>query len=504
MFFKGLKVNLPEIEVNVKGGGNRLCRSLVVPILMLFTLAGCSRATEEQAPAALLGAEPVPAVVQCAESYEVFSNLARRNRKGLTLLHLSAADNLSLISGEKISGLRDILKKKRLDELQAYANKGDRGYILNENYLFAASRLGFVKEIYWVIPSKLLEYSDAERRVRTLLTSGDYAFLPEEAAALRYKNGCVSGPLFGVAVNICGVETLPVIPESVVLDIDAGFFVPYAADRGLNVQGGLKDFFDKMAGKKINASEAFIRTTLREGTLSPLFLHIPSALMEILKTPLLLKSSPPEIWSLADTAAMMIVAGAIEDAASLLKKAGEKYRDDDSTALLNGIVTALKGDSERGSKLLSKLCAGDRVSCYSFIFLGKEFRKQGKGDQAIFFFTKSAELRPDLTEALYQMADMKMRDKDYKTAFALYVQILAEEEGLSARMGVADSLYFLNKHDEARKEYAAALEHAENTGRPSRTKNQHESFARARALFLKNRDFRTVERIDSLLSVQDR
>lgn len=370
--------------------------TMTAALLCIWMLISCDATIKEKTPAAILGIESIPQVRRCAESIEVFLGLAQKTDRDITLLLLSSNGNLSPMPKKQLLELRDIVKKKRWHDIIARTSTGEPGVLSDENYHYAAARLGLIKEIYWVQPSKLLEYSDAERRVQEMLLSPVFGIDPNEVAAFHYRNGCVSGPYAGVTVNICGVETLPVISGPVILDIDAGFFPLYASERGMYALTGLKDFLEKMAIRKIPITEAYIRRTLREGTLSPLYLHIAGNVEKMLKEPALAHAAPPELWSLTGAAADILSEGTPMDAVKFIKDARKKYPEDPFLLMLSGIAAALSGNITDGEKILTTLCAKERETCYSLTYVARSFRDKGRIQDAERFTTIAARAHPDL------------------------------------------------------------------------------------------------------------
>ena len=478
----------------------RRTSSLILRLAVLASSLSCVRSSPEEGKAQILGVEPVQGIVQCQGSSDAFLELAKRGRRETRILHLSSRGNLAGMPRKGISELRDLTAAGRWEDIRRRANGEDHGFLTDDNYLFAAARIGPVKEIIWVLPSRVLEYSDAERRVQALLASGALGPFSADAASFRFKQGCLAGSAADVPVTICTMETLPPLAGRVILDLDAGFFQPYAVERGMNVLAGLKTFIEQAATRKIAVSGVFLRSTLREGTLSPLYAHVAGQAAEVLGDPALVQAAPPETWRLRDLASAMLDEGSAGDALSLLADSRKTYPGDRPLEMMNGMAAALAGSTAQGSDLLSGLCRDDRASCFALVHVGRELQARGKTDDALRSLDAALRADPEFIPALTALAEIRARQKDAEGELACYRRILAREETAEVRLRAGDSLVLLKRPDDAGREYRRALALlAERTeSRPPGGALQG-SLRRARELFQQQGDRRALESLRPFL-----
>lgn len=476
---------------------------LGAPLLcILFIVSACEKRPEQPEPAAVLGVQPLARVIPCTESLQVFADLAERGRRDAVVIHVSVNSNLGPLTDDGTAKLRALVKERQWDALRTAAASGGGAPLRNGNYLTAAARTGMVKEVFWVLPSKMLEFSDAQQRVQLFLSADDAGFDRREIETMRFRDGCVTGRLSDVPVSICSTETLPAIAGPVVLDLDAGVFPLYASERRLNVLGGLKLFFEQLSQRRLSVTTAYVRQTLREGTLSALYLHLPGTLRTVLEDPSTVRSAPPELWTMQDIAAALLAAGAPADAAGYLRGARRKYPADRQLQLLSAIASGLGPDAGGGRKRLRDLCAADRESCYALFFAGSRLKDAGRNADAARFLSEALRVRPDMTAAALLLADIRMSRKEYGKALELCRKALALDDAPTVRLRTADCLYFLGRTSEAREEYSRALAAADRGLASQLSAAGRESLRRAEELFTKDGDPKMAQKAAALRTAQ--
>lgn len=88
------------------------------------------------------------------------------------------------------------------------------------NYLHPAIKEGMIKELYWVVPTPILN-SATDREYLTKWLS-ENIFLEAE---IQKNNSTLSSWLLDTKVTVCHLEDLPVFDKEVMLDIDTDFFI---------------------------------------------------------------------------------------------------------------------------------------------------------------------------------------------------------------------------------------------------------------------------------------
>lgn len=190
-----------------------------VAVLAFFS---CSKQSPDKQYS--LGKEPVNEAVFLENRSDALILWLKKGYKGMTVVHVDVHDGFGFISEEKIAKIKKLSKDKKFDELARLKDMEEKSLFTASNYLYSAAKLGVVKEIYWVMPFRMLGFSDAERRVKVFLKTAASVFPSKDIDGMKLKGGCLKGKLFKTQVNICNIDTFPQVKGPVILDMDADFF----------------------------------------------------------------------------------------------------------------------------------------------------------------------------------------------------------------------------------------------------------------------------------------
>jgi tetratricopeptide (TPR) repeat protein len=92
------------------------------------------------------------------------------------------------------------------------------------NFLYAAARLGIVREIVWVVPDATFEGDSARRRmVQEVLFGRLQRVGIDDAKSFRDDGTRIRGELLGVPLTICRLADLPPLADGVLLDVDVSY-----------------------------------------------------------------------------------------------------------------------------------------------------------------------------------------------------------------------------------------------------------------------------------------
>lgn len=98
------------------------------------------------------------------------------------------------------------------------------------NFLYAASRLGILRELVWVVPSATLDTpSGARRLVQDVLMGRTQMATEDDLRSFRPDGPRWRGTLLGIPITICRLADLPAFTEPVLLDVDLDFFTSPSA-----------------------------------------------------------------------------------------------------------------------------------------------------------------------------------------------------------------------------------------------------------------------------------
>lgn len=162
--------------------------------------------------------------------------LAEWRRRGLfrqTLVYLDAHLDLQFINEERMDRLR---ASKSVEEFAALEKPNhllpDGNYVYGlENFLYAASDLGFIEHLVWVAPPHV-DISNSQQVIDHVQQMDGVTF-EEVTHFKKTEGGWYEGALLGLRITICDLEHLPLVhlPTECLVDIDTDFFVALPEDR---------------------------------------------------------------------------------------------------------------------------------------------------------------------------------------------------------------------------------------------------------------------------------
>jgi len=263
-----------------------------------------------------------------------------------------------------------------------------------------------------------------------------------------FDRGCVSGKLYGVPTSICSLETLPVINDRVVFDVDVDFLLQFASTRRFPRLRGLKDFFDIITTKRLKTTSAAVGVT--DLPAQSVRRYVGTQTVEALRKPQLMKvPSPPELWLMRDATDNSFFAG--DDVTPAVRVALKKYPADKPLVLFGAVSKALRGSEEPALESLGRLCKEDRDNCFGLLYAGSEMLKQQHHDAAERFFKKAVAVRPNWPEALLAYGDLLYARQDYRSALKIYTELERLENDVSIQLALSDCLQLLDQKNEAMK-----------------------------------------------------
>lgn len=171
------------------------------------------------------------------EDHDGGLNIWRKNKvQGLDLAHIDAHIDFGFHPAKPLKQIVDQARslkelKKGLEHSIAfmrYEKDFDKQTNIG-NYIYPAMREGMVANFYWVVPGRLKEFNAAAGFIRNILRnllaeSGEKAghgFHGSKDA----EKGIISAEIMGRDFIVCPLESLPVLRQKVLLDIDTDFLV---------------------------------------------------------------------------------------------------------------------------------------------------------------------------------------------------------------------------------------------------------------------------------------
>ncbi len=342
-------------------------KTLIYCFICLSLILSCTP-QEDLSKYPVLGEDPLMNISVLDVRSASLAAWARSGIRDARVIHVSPDDALDVMSPDDIRTIREFVKVEEWDGLENYPGSS----VTEFNYLYAAARLGIVKEIYWIIPYQFFDNIPlAEEKIKEYLKEEGGGFQTDEVDFMNMKDGCLSGILSGIRINICSARTMPLIDGPVVLSIDVSYFPVYAGEYKLSKLRTLKGFVDEITFKKsLRIAHADVSYGIAGGYTRPLHRYIGDEIIEGFGNPMLLKAdSPPELWMFRDRAENMFSGGegtAVED---YLKEPLKQFPDDKPLLLLSAAAGARTGNYGNSYNTVDELCKRDTNYCHAFLYI---------------------------------------------------------------------------------------------------------------------------------------
>jgi hypothetical protein len=323
---------------------------------------------------------------------EALAVWAESDIQAAVLVNVSAEGSLAAAAHsdiEKLRALKDVKNWKLIAD-----NKG--ALYQRKNYINAAVKLNFFKEIYWVLPYRYFaDIPMAGRKVKEFLKARG-VFSDNDIDNMRMYFGCLKGRLSDVDISICSPRTMPSIKEPAAVSIDAGFFPPYAEGIRQSKLSAMKSFIDEFAFKSMQVIHVDISYNTEGGYTKAAHRFIGDQLFEGIKDPETFRAeSPPELWKHRDLADNMLAGG--EDIKVIEYLAGPLNQFPEDIPLRMMLVEAevKSGKDNESFGELKEICGQDKHYCYGFADMGDIHAEKKKYDSAERFFLEAVRTLPE-------------------------------------------------------------------------------------------------------------
>lgn len=393
---KSLEKNKKYHKMSCEGilMANKKIFSRLVMIWMLLPLLLLLSCTEkdniEKHP--VFGRDNLENIRLIENENEALAGWVKSDIQNAILVHVSNEDSLSAISHSDIEKLRALADLKNRELL---ADKQGSLY-QRSDYLAAAVKLHFFKEIYWVLPYRyFVDIPMAGKKVKEFLkTKG--VFRETDIDNMRMDFGCLKGRLSAVDISICSPRTLPFIKEPVVVSIDAGFFPVYAEGMRQSRLSAMKRFMDEFAFKNMQVIHVDISYGTEGGYTKAAHRFIGDQLFEGIKAPEIFRAeSPPELWKHRDQADNMLSGGEDIKVVEYLQEPLKQFSDDIPLRMLHAEANVKAGKDNESFEELREICLQDRHYCYGFADMGDILAEKKKYNIAEKFFLEAVKALSD-------------------------------------------------------------------------------------------------------------
>jgi len=377
-------------SIRRRGAASLLAAALAVPG------AGCAPdrgGGSGRNASAEIGRQPAANVHLHEKSSSALISWRQRGVRDKILLHLDAHADLDWLPDETIARIAAAQPAELADlELDPYSQDEpvlDR--FASTNFVYAAARLGIVREMIWVVPDGALR-EEASRRglVLDVLLGRTQMVAEDEAGSFRDEGRRIRGTLLGIPLTVCELDDLPDLAEPVLLDIDLDYFtVP-------------SPLSTRVAASPWTRPRSIVERLRRHGVQSDLITLSLSTMGGFV---------PPESRWLVRDLKRALAAGA------------EPERPQD--ALRSAAQSAdASGDARLAAGLYRQILPGDEDDPSLWYALGRALQRSGEEDEGAKSLALAERLDPLLARADLFEGDRAWLDGSYEAALALYERYL--------------------------------------------------------------------------------
>jgi tetratricopeptide (TPR) repeat protein len=165
-----------------------------------------------------------------------------------------------------------------------------------DNTVFAATKLGLVKDVYWVVPSLTSLSQESLDGFKEYLKK-TYPAQTKEFDQLRLDGNSAKGTINGIPVFIVSLQDLPKIDKPVLLDIDLSFFSNiYQDENKTRILSLVSGFFKTLQESGLQSDMVTISASNKNGLVPYKFRFLADYFVELFANPKMLDGTPPKLW----------------------------------------------------------------------------------------------------------------------------------------------------------------------------------------------------------------
>jgi|GEM_PF-2863917 tetratricopeptide (TPR) repeat protein len=427
-------------------------------IILLIFLSACRKE-----PYPVLEHEPVSNVSVYEDHSEVLVDWLKNGYRNMIVVNVDYHDDLRYVPDRKLKTLKLLADGQQWDEISMRRDRGAESLYTVADFLYPAYRLGIIKKLYWVSPSRLLEAPDIEKGAREFLRAFGY---PEEVIKTFRKDGqAVKGKIFGLDVVISSIRNLPKIKEPVLFTVDVDYFSNAALKKNIGGLEVVRDFLVYLWGKRIKVRHVSIAYSVNGGYADIVYRHAGDEVRYAFEHPEMINEGTiPPLWRLREAGYGLLRNEQYEHALKAFDDALNVYHEE--PALLSGkaITLAFLEKHNEAFNVLEKLVSVAPVYDYTYIYIGNKLGEKGDVENAEKYFKKYLQRRPDSYYGLMAYADFLYNSARDEEALNFYLKVLSLGEYVKAVMYAGDALFHLGRFDEAMRYYERGLKLLDEVG----------------------------------------
>lgn len=423
-------------------------------------------APEKTPDSQMIFMDPIKNIEIIEEGSDNIAVWAKNGIRNKTLVLVDAQFNIQeQIPDELISEAKKLIETNDYELLSAYTGvsiKNKRLYNSN-NYLYAAHRLGLIKDVVWIIPiSESIDEKYFTFFKEKLSNNPTLNLNKEDIESFEYSNKKIKGSLFGIPMTIVTINDYDVLNEPVVFSMNISYLTSFIIN---NVKTPIEDISATFVlALKETAIETNYLTIVNSNVTYdvPLQFRFLSNIFKDFFTNLHYLQQPKQEWMIKQSADQKLsftnYDEAIEDYNLILKTT-----PNDPSIYHQLAVTYLKKDDfDKASEYLEEAIKRDKMYVLGYIDLyyqlqmedrqfrimslgyekhgdnidilsnmASQFYKKGMFDKASEAVLKMISLGMETYEVNFYLADCYSKNKDFEKAkevFKKTFDLLTEDE----------------------------------------------------------------------------
>jgi len=372
--------------------------------LLVVIYASCDNASDFP----ILGEYPVSGVHRYEDHSEALLQWAKDGVKDSIVINIDTHDDIRAIPPDRIKRLKQIYEKKDWNALRMADSLADDSLYNVGNFLYAAAKLGIIREVYWVIPFAHYSYPDTANRLRLFMKT--YGFSDEDIATFRMDNHCFSGTTGGVPLHVCGIESLPKIAEPVILSIDLDFLPAAAFEYHRDKTSALQMFFDALFAKKYRIRDALVAYSVNGGYMRVISRWLGDEAAKVIESPSY-RGSP--FWSALQKADIAYKQKRLGKSMNEIMPMLGRFADHPAVQVYIAYADLELGRYDEAFRYAEKACLTHRNYCYALLDLWYELKDSENPAETEKFYERGLELNPDMNNRLVEIALYLRKQKRY-------------------------------------------------------------------------------------------
>lgn len=361
---------------------------------------------------------PHPPVAAVEAHSEALVLWLERGIRGATLVHVDAHNDLREIPPEKAAAIEALARRGDLRAMRRADSPGEDGLYHEGSFVTAALRLGIVRNIVWVLPARDGESAQAELR--------------------RLEKRGLNVPL-----ETCTLETMPDLPDPVLLGIDLDFLPEFARERGLTELEAARRLVRTLGKKAPRRLHVVMSYSTGDGYTPILLRWLGDATLDMLGAfPPAPSPEGERLWAFLQRAESLRQTGEFDSLVGFLKARSPSLPGEPARLLYLADALYLKDEVERSFDLCRDACRLDKRAAGIFFWIGKGLAIEGRLGEATRFIGAGHDADPgarDWEAETYLALGLKAAGRDAE-AIAVLQRLAAAYNSFSAEFLIGGML----------------------------------------------------------------